>query len=295
MKSVSQVCGTVVFLWLAIGAQSVASRQGVEADRRAPRATGGPLSRVPVLDRAFSAEAITTVRHTLADGTRIERIATARYFRDRAGRVRIEQHILGLDALSPDADGKVRITISPGPTAGGVYTLDPDKRTVSVGPRSTADWAVGGGDTFAVPAGGANFLVFHRARYRYQRGLLASIDAQHVEEDLGTRQIAGVNAMGRRFTVTIPAGEFGNDRPMQIVDDTWESPELQLVIYSRHSDPRTGVIEYRLNNIRRVNPDPELFMIPDDYAFDPTSRDSPWIRLDFVNDRAKGAGSERRR
>jgi hypothetical protein len=51
-----------------------------------------------------------------------------------------------------------------------------------------------------------------------------------------------------------------------VVDERWESPELKLLIYSRHSDPRTGVVEYALSNIRRTEPPPDLFVIPPDYT-----------------------------
>ena len=63
-------------------------------------------------------------------------------------------------------------------------------------------------------------------------------------------------------TSTIPTGRIGNDRPIEITDERWESPELRMLIYSRNSDPRTGVVEYRLTNINRSEPPADLFMIP---------------------------------
>ena len=85
-------------------------------------------------------------------------------------------------------------------------------------------------------------------------------------EQLGTRQIEGVKATGRKTTVIIPTDRVGNDRPMQISDERWESPELGLVVYSRYSDPRTGVIEYKLTSIRRAEPAADLFQVPSDYT-----------------------------
>jgi hypothetical protein len=58
---------------------------------------GGPLSGPAVLDAAFSAMATTTIRQTLADGTRIDRTTSARYYRHADGRVRIEQRLPGSD------------------------------------------------------------------------------------------------------------------------------------------------------------------------------------------------------
>jgi hypothetical protein len=84
-------------------------------------------------------------------------------------------------------------------------------------------------------------------------------------EPLGTRQIEGVTAAGTRRTETIPAGRIGNDRPIVITDERWESPELKMVVMSQHHDPRTGDVEYRLTNISRAEPARDLFTVPADY------------------------------
>jgi hypothetical protein len=84
-------------------------------------------------------------------------------------------------------------------------------------------------------------------------------------ESLGKRNIEGVMAEGTRDTIVIPAGEIGNDRPIEIVDERWYSPELQTVLLSRHSDPRMGETAYSLTNVRRVEPPPALFQVPADF------------------------------
>jgi hypothetical protein len=89
--------------------------------------------------------------------------------------------------------------------------------------------------------------------------------ADHKTEALGTRTIAGVSAEGTRTTVTIPAGAVGNERPIEIVTETWRSPELKLVVTSNTSDPRFGETRYELRNIVRAEPAPSLFEIPSDY------------------------------
>jgi hypothetical protein len=99
---------------------------------------------------------------------------------------------------------------------------------------------------------------------RAQRGVPG--DVRPVEEQLGTRQFDGVKATGRRTTTIIPLGRVGNDRPIQIVDEQWESPELGIVVYSRYSDPRTAVVEYQLTNIGRAEPRADLFVVPPDYT-----------------------------
>jgi hypothetical protein len=81
-------------------------------------------------------------------------------------------------------------------------------------------------------------------------------------EDLGTQVIEGVSAEGKRETVTIPAGQIGNERPIEIVTEIWTSPELHTVILRRHSDPRMGETVFRLTDIKRAEPDASLFQPP---------------------------------
>jgi hypothetical protein len=84
-------------------------------------------------------------------------------------------------------------------------------------------------------------------------------------EDLGMQNIEGVDAHGTRTITTIEAGAIGNERPIEIVYERWYSRDLQLVILSRHSDPRFGEQTYRLTNINRSEPDPALFKLPNGY------------------------------
>jgi hypothetical protein len=53
-----------------------------------------------------------------------------------------------------------------------------------------------------------------------------------------------------------------------LVDEEWESADLGLVIYARYSDSNGGFIEYRLKNIDRTEPSPDLFVIPANYNVD---------------------------
>lgn len=82
------------------------------------------------------------------------------------------------------------------------------------------------------------------------------------KEDLGVQNIEGVDAEGTRTITTIPAGDIGNERPIEIIYERWYSKELQLVVMSKNSDPRFGEQTYRLTNIVRSEPDPSLFEVP---------------------------------
>lgn len=86
-----------------------------------------------------------------------------------------------------------------------------------------------------------------------------------VTTSLGMKDFDGVKAEGKATTWTIPAGEIGNRNPINVMSETWYSPDLQVTVYSRHSDPRTGESIYRLASIRRGEPSADLFKVPEDY------------------------------
>ena len=100
-------------------------------------------------------------------------------------------------------------------------------------------------------------------------------EAGRVTESLGRRTFEGVEAEGSRTTVTIPAGEVGNERPIKIVLEQWYSPALQVLVMTRRFDPRDGETTYRLTKISRGEPDPSLFRVPADFASGPTKRPAP--------------------
>jgi hypothetical protein len=99
-------------------------------------------------------------------------------------------------------------------------------------------------------------------------------------EELGTQNIEGVDAEGKRTITTIPAGAIGNERPIEITYEKWYSRELQLVVMSKHNDPRFGEQTYRLTNIIRSEPDPSLFTLPNGYKMitEPYERYTPAAR-----------------
>jgi hypothetical protein len=76
----------------------------------------------------------------------------------------------------------------------------------------------------------------------------------------------GVAVEGKRVTRTIPAGQIGNTQPIEITSEVWISPDLQVTVMSKHSDPRFGETTYQLTGIQRAEPDHSLFEIPPGYA-----------------------------
>jgi hypothetical protein len=249
---------------------------------------GGPL----VTGAPFAADALTTVTQTLGDGTRIEQRVTAKFYRDTAGRVRREQTVIGLDALTPGTPARTMITFDSVPSDPMPYVIDPVARTARRMPRlsfAATTYFAGGlaanrlgfrlrdspdADRLREAGRALNQLSLNLdklAGSQLQLSGSAPIppDVRPTEEQLGTRQIEGVKATGRRMTAVIPVDRVGNDRPITITDERWESPELRLVVYSRFSDPRTGVVEYKLTGINRSEPRADLFTLPPDYTVAP--------------------------
>ncbi len=217
---------------------------------------GGPLTGPPVVGAPFSADATTTLTWTSSDGRPRELSAMARYYRDSSGRVRVEQ--VGFAEDGPNAPSRTTfITIDAAPGR-SVVTLDPLRRIVRPESRGILGRMFNGGSSFAIPV--------DASRFRF-RAYIAPVSSGWVDL-LGDRQIAGLQTTGRRAVTPIPVGRVGNTRPQEIVDERWVSPELNLVIYARTSRSVTGVFEYRLANINRAEPPPDLFVVPEDYTMD---------------------------
>lgn len=251
------------------------------------RVQGGVMSNVK--GAPYSAEQITENTQILGDGTRIHNENAVKVYRDSDGRVRRE---------TPEM-----ISIFD-PVAGVGYTLNPatftgSKMQVSVsvkgGPNSvsysaTASSADGkmlqvySGTTTATVTGSSNgsgagagtgasrALAIPDA----SSGFFYSTAGPNIAfskaltlgkaESLGSQSMEGVNVQGERRTHSIEAGEIGNDRPIQTIDEHWYSPDLQLDVMTRHSDPRSGEQLTRMVDIRRGEPDASLFQVPASYT-----------------------------
>lgn len=90
--------------------------------------------------------------------------------------------------------------------------------------------------------------------------------AKAVTRELGGRDFSGVRAEGNQRSYMIPAGEIGNRAPIEVSSETWYSPELQVTVYHKRSDPRSGEVVYRLDKLKRGEPPAGLFSVPSDYT-----------------------------
>jgi hypothetical protein len=96
------------------------------------------------------------------------------------------------------------------------------------------------------------FFKFRDDTWRRSQPLVIQIADENrdvVKEDLGTRNIEGVDCTGTRQTITIPAGAVGNEKPISIVTETWFAPAIAAVVESTTDDPRYGKTTYKLANV----------------------------------------------
>ena len=202
----------------------------------------------------FSATASSETTQTLQDGTTIHRTTSSTLYRDSQGRSRRETTLSGFGPLQTSGKARTMITIGD-PVAGAHYLLDPERKvahkmTPKGGKRGA--WADGNAQAFE--------------QKMQQRMAKEGASGELKKESLGTQAINGVNAEGTRITRTIPAGQIGNDKPMQIVFERWYSPDLQIVVKSTRSDPRFGTTTYTLTNVQRAEPAAAMFTVPADYT-----------------------------
>jgi len=136
-----------------------------------------------------------------------------------------------------------------------------DEQSRTAAPTAVARGGGGGGRGGAVASAGGGGGGTMVARGTFEgRGYALAPDTP-----LEHKTIEGVAVEGRKTTTVIPAGQVGNEQPITITSEEWRSPELNLLVLTRHSDPRSGESSYRLQNIIRAEPDHSLFVVPSDY------------------------------
>jgi hypothetical protein len=259
----------------------VARKQAVEVAARVPleKSTKGA---------PYSAETIVEGSQTLADGNHINRKTTGRVYRDSEGRTRREED---------RANGTVGISIID-PVAGVSYSLDPENKIAWKTPAgggaiimNKLEAAVEANRKMEMEKKAPDEKMTEQAlkeRQAAEAKMKSAADEQKVrmaiargrgdvmmgdtgfafddKTPLEHKTIEGVAVDGRKTTTVIPAGRIGNEQPITITSEEWRSPELNILVLTKHSDPRSGDSSYRLVNIIRAEPDRSLFMVPPDYT-----------------------------
>ncbi len=202
-----------------------------------------------VKGQPFSADTVIEDNRRLYDGTAVTKEIRGAIYRDAAGRTRREQpldSVGGFNVVGDNAKPQILVFINDF-DAKTQYFLD------------------------------MNNKVARRNQIGDGRGPKPEKDGPEdaKTESLGTKTIEGVTCEGTRTTFEIPAGQIGNAKPIQVVSEKWFSPELQVVVLSRHLDPLAGEHVFRLVNIKRLEPAAGLFSIPDGFKIEENRRPRP--------------------
>jgi hypothetical protein len=276
MKSIAMILGCAV----AVSAQDpVMIRQKIDDQVSGHIAqtfafVGGQMfNGNPVKGQPYSAEAVNETTQTLADGNKIVTRSSTMIYRDSEGRERREETIGRLGALGT-AGTPAKIVFISDPVAKVSYTLHAGDHTAEKIPAPmgrvglstqavvTQDYAftVRSGGAASGPEPTAPPIFFEAGRERRNGEGKAKVD------QLGTETVEGVLADGTRTTTTIPAGQIGNERDINIVSERWVSKELGVLVMSKRTDPRSGETVYTLTNVNRSEPAHSLFEVPADYT-----------------------------
>lgn len=229
----------------------------------------------PVVGAPYSATVTNESIQTLADGNRIVQSFSGTIARDSQGRIRQDAPLPTIGNLAPT--NAPHIVFIRDPVAQASYTLDltdktaqkvaqppplPGNSGAAAGPGPVViqmQGVAGPNGPVPVPPGTPPTALF------VQKAVVGDGKNQETSEDLGSQTMQGVSVNGMRTTRTIPAGQIGNDKPIQIVTEVWTSPDLQTIVYSKRTDPRMGEQTFQLTDIQRGEPDPSLFTVPSDF------------------------------
>jgi hypothetical protein len=200
----------------------------------------------------FSATISTQTIQVLADGNRIVRSTTGTFARDAQGRTRRDITLPAIGPWATSGQAPPHAIDINDPVAGAQYILEPNRRIAhQLKERPRKDHK-------------------HGEKGRERPDMLGqgpdAADSGVTTTSLGTQAINGVQATGTRYTRVIPAGQIGNEKPIHIVTESWYSPDLQLVVMTKRTDPVRGDSVFQLTNIQRQPPSPTLFQVPSDYT-----------------------------
>jgi hypothetical protein len=229
----------------------------------------GPMG--TVTGAPYSAQVVTERTQVLADGNRIDQSSTGSVARDSLGRMRRDE---ALPSLEGNRGESAHVVMIDDPVAQVHWTLDAQTKTAIKMNLPSGNFFLSG---VPPPPGGPNRTVFYSAigagapgvainKQIIAKNAAGTPDPNVTKTDLGTQMIEGISAQGTKYTRTIPAKQVGNEQPITITTEIWYSPDLKVLVMSKSDDPRMGETIYKLTEIQRAEPAPNLFQAPDDYT-----------------------------
>lgn len=241
----------------------------------------GSVMGPPVKGAPYAADEVRENTQVLADGTRIHNESKTTVYRDGSGRVRREtpDEISIWDpntgtnwVLHPKTMSAQKMTMNFTFTrsGSGIGTGTGAGTSTGGAVTATSTWRMTSEAQAGPNAEGGKIKIvspYENTAVAYAPGGVLMTTKREVgkKESLGTQVVEGISSEGERVTNTVEAGAIGNDRPIQTVSERWYSPELQTVVLTKRSDPRSGEEVFKMVNIRRGEQSPSLFEVPAGY------------------------------
>jgi hypothetical protein len=227
---------------------------------------------VPGLSEGIAtATFITIVDHQLGFGFILnpQEMVAHRYELNAAGPsyvARLSAQAGGSALLSPDA--KPSTTASPATSADGSSQNAPPNTAQAVTQNAAQQGAPWRPHAFAArnirAATNSGPAAESAPSMRIDQPFLAAPNPVRTE-NLGEQVLLGFRVHGTRVITTLPAGQIGNDRPIDIISEQWFSPDLELVMRSVHHDPWAGDFTTTVTKVSRGDQPTALFEIPAAY------------------------------
>jgi hypothetical protein len=218
------------------------------------------------LNSPFSATVQTTHTQKFPDGNIIYGEIITHYYRDSIGRIHDESTgpcsmVLVGESQKHLLDGRFQAPIS-------VTVSDPTNHT-------RTNWVINGG----FPIGGDETAqIFHNRplsipppvitpEQRTRTELMRQYQKNYTHtEKLPDGKIAGVSCEHRRSVTTTPAGEQGNELPMESTNEECIAHDIGVTILRVTDSPLSGHTETRFIEFTPGEPDPSVFNPPPGYT-----------------------------
>ncbi len=100
-------------------------------------------------------------------------------------------------------------------------------------------------------------------------------DGHQIWEELGTRNILGVETSGYRETTVTNVGVLGNDQPLNSMSEYWHSQQLGINLLSIRSSPYFGKQTFTITELSVGEPDAQKFELPAGYTINDQRKNPP--------------------
>lgn len=200
----------------------------------------------------FVARAVTTVVTYDMAGTKLTQVTESNLFRDSKGRVRVERFAPGSDSSSSATPSDILLYDH----CGTSFTLRPALHTGKV-------------QTLPAPDNPSHQPFCKEP----ENNVIPNPGPSGTFEDLGTKSIAGVEAHGTRTSeFSSPQAKSSGAPPIR-VHELWCSKSLENAVqrYSLIDAPKHE-LTVAIVELKREEPDPSLFTVPDGYKLTKVDR-----------------------